>query len=86
MHGLPQARMIGKRPAELWSPLRHRLVADRKTASGEDLVDMAEAERKANVGPHSVTDDLSRGQSPAERERTAVVIPAAYRSSRALAT
>jgi hypothetical protein len=56
MHGLPQAHMIGKRPAELWSPLLHRLVADRETASGEDLVDMAEAERKANVGPHGVTD------------------------------
>jgi hypothetical protein len=54
MHGLPQARMIGKRPAELWSPLLHRLMADRRTASGEDLVDMAEAERKAKVGPHDV--------------------------------
>jgi hypothetical protein len=35
-------------------------VADRDATGGEDLVDMAQAERKSEVEPDGVADDLGR--------------------------
>jgi hypothetical protein len=35
-------------------------MADRNAAGGEDLIDLAQAERKAEIKPHGEADDLGR--------------------------
>src|ERR1700761_9645027 len=54
----PTADLIGKRLAELQRPLAHGFVADDNAACGQDLIDVPQAERKAEIEPDGVADDL----------------------------
>lgn len=42
-------------------PLRGSTMADCNAIGGEDLIDMAQAQRKAEIEPEGVTDDLNVG-------------------------
>src|SRR3954447_17906935 len=54
----PAADLVGKALAELARPLADGLMADRDGASREDLIHHAKAQRKAEVEPDGVADDL----------------------------
>ena len=56
----PAADLVGEGLAELERPLPNRLVADRDATGGEDLVDMAQAQREAEIEPDGAADDLGR--------------------------
>jgi hypothetical protein len=58
--GQPAANLVGKALTELQTPLPHRLVADDNAAGGNDLIDIAQAERKAEIQLYGETDDLGR--------------------------
>src|SRR3954470_14650346 len=58
--GQPAADLVGDALAELEAPLPYGLVADRDAARREDLVHMAQAQRKAEVEPDGIADDLGR--------------------------
>jgi hypothetical protein len=55
----PAPDLFTEHLAELQHPLPHRLMADRDAAGGEDLVDMAQAEWKAEIEPNRMADDLA---------------------------
>ena len=55
----PAADPVGKCLAELEGPLLHGLMADDDAAGGKNLVDMVQAERKAEIEPDDVADDLA---------------------------
>ena len=55
----PRPGGVGDLAAELETPLPHRLVADDDAADGQHLFHHAQAERKAEVQPDRVADDLS---------------------------
>src|SRR4051812_25386627 len=52
------ADLVGKGLTELEAPLPHGFMADVDAAGGEDLIDVAQAERKAEIQPNSEPDDL----------------------------
>ena len=52
--------LIGEGLAELQAPLPHGLVAHADAASGQQLVDVAQAQREPKVKPHGMADDLGR--------------------------
>src|SRR3954449_8575984 len=58
--GQPALDLIGKCLAELERPLPHGLVADDDAAGRQHLFHHAQAQRKAEVQPHGVADDLAR--------------------------
>src|SRR3954471_5556958 len=58
--GQPAPDLVGERLAELEAPLAHSLVAHVDAAGGQHLFDHAQAQRKAEVQPHGVADDLAR--------------------------
>jgi hypothetical protein len=58
--GQPAADLAGKSLAELEAPLPYGFMADRNAAGGEDLINVAQAERKAEIEPDGEADDLSR--------------------------
>src|SRR5215212_844344 len=49
---------VGEVLAELARPLPHALMADDDAASGQHLLDHAQAEREAEIQPNRVADDL----------------------------
>lgn len=55
----PTADLIGEGLTELQPPLPYAFVADDDAASSEDLIDMAQTERKAEIQPDGEADDLS---------------------------
>src|SRR3954452_19027676 len=58
--GQPAADLVGKCLAELARPLAHGLMAHVDARRGQHLFHHAQAQRKAEVEPHSVADDLAR--------------------------
>src|SRR6266550_3393830 len=50
--------LIGEALAEFARPLPHGFVADDDAARGQQLLNHAEPERKAEIQPHGVADDL----------------------------
>src|SRR4051794_5847697 len=58
--GQPPPDPVGERLAELQGPLPHALVADDDAACRQHLLDHAQAERKAEIQPNRVADDLGR--------------------------
>src|ERR1700726_2236765 len=50
---------VGEFPAEFEAPLPDRLVRHRDTASGQHLLDHAQAQREPKIQPYRVADDLS---------------------------
>ena len=50
--------LVGEVLAELARPLPHGFVADDDAARGQHLLDHAQPERKAEIQPHGVADDL----------------------------
>src|SRR4051812_21257702 len=54
----PAADLVGECLAKFQAPLPYGLMADDDAAGGEDLIDMAQAERKAEIQPDGVADDL----------------------------
>src|SRR4051794_7568094 len=56
--GQPAPDLVGKALAELARPLAHGLMADRDAASRQHLLHHAKAQRKAEVEPDRVADDL----------------------------
>src|SRR5215213_987471 len=58
--GQPAADLIGECLAELEAPLPHGLVAEDDATSRQHLLDHAQAQRKAEVEPDRVADDLGR--------------------------
>src|SRR5215210_6588297 len=58
--GQPAPDLVGERLAELEPPLPYGFVADRNAAYGEDLIHMPQAQRKAEVEPDRMADDLGR--------------------------
>src|SRR5438094_2010521 len=52
--------LIGEALAELARPLPHGFVADDDAARGQQLLHHAQPERKAEIQPHGVADDLGR--------------------------
>src|ERR671938_560870 len=60
--GQPATDLVGECLAELQAPLPHRLMADRDAARGEDLIHMTQAQRKAEIEPDRMADDL-RGEA-----------------------
>src|SRR4051794_29013802 len=57
--GQPTPDLVGEGLAELARPLPHGLVAHVNAAGRQHLFDHAQAERKAEVEPHGVADDLA---------------------------
>src|SRR3954462_5946025 len=57
--GQPAADLVGEPLAELARPLAHGLVAHVNAAGGQHLFDHAQAERKAEIEPDGVADDLA---------------------------
>src|SRR5215207_5479352 len=57
--GQPAADLVSEALAELAPPLAHGLVADRDAAGRQHLFDRAQAQRKAEVEPDGVADDLA---------------------------
>src|SRR5215213_3165436 len=58
--GCPAPDLVGEVLAELACPLPHALVADDDAACRQHLLDHAQAERKAEIQPDRVADDLGR--------------------------
>jgi hypothetical protein len=56
--GQPAADLVGEPLAELQAPLPYGFMADRNAAGGEDLINVAQAERKAEIEPDGEADDL----------------------------
>src|SRR3954463_1717166 len=56
----PTPDLVGETLAELARPLPHGLVAHVDAAGGQHLFDHAQAQRKAEVEPDGVADDLAR--------------------------
>src|SRR5215210_5143983 len=54
------ADLVGEALAELARPLAHGLMAHVDAAGGQHLFDHAQAQRKAEIEPHGVVDDLAR--------------------------
>src|SRR4051812_552983 len=54
----PAPDLVGEALAELARPLAHGLMGHVDAAGGQHLFDHAQAERKAEVEPHGVADDL----------------------------
>src|SRR5438445_9923990 len=52
--------LIGEALAEFARPLPHGFVADDDAARGQQLLHHAQPERKAEIQPHGVADDLGR--------------------------
>src|ERR1700738_3917258 len=50
--------LVGEALAELARPLPHGFVADHDAARGQQLLHHAQPERKAEIQPHSMADDL----------------------------
>ena len=70
------ADLVGDRLAEFEAPLPHRLVADGDAAGGQHLLNHAQAERKAEIQPDRVADDLSREAIAGIDRVPGVVMPA----------
>ena len=58
--GPPSAQRVGVGLPELGAPPAVRLVTHHDTAFEHHLLDFTEAERKPEVQPHAVVDDLGR--------------------------
>src|SRR6202012_2914391 len=58
--GQAAANLIGKGLAKLQAPLPHSFMADDDATFGEDLVDVTQAEGKAEIEPDSVGDYFRR--------------------------
>src|SRR3981081_2595784 len=56
--------LVGKLLAELARPLSDGFVADDDAAGRQQLLPHAQPERKAEISPHSMTDDLGREPIP----------------------
>src|SRR3954468_12317733 len=57
--GQPTPDLVGEGLAELARPLAHGLMAHVDAAGGQHLCDHAQAQRKAEVEPDGVADDLA---------------------------
>src|SRR3954451_5303746 len=58
--GTAPLELVGKQPAETQAPLTDALVADHDAASGQDQLDITQAEAEAVIQPDSVLDHLGR--------------------------
>src|SRR3954447_4523161 len=58
--GQPAPDLVGEVLPELARPLAHGLVAHIDAAGGQHLFDHAQAQRKAEIEPDGVADDLAR--------------------------
>ena len=54
------AKFLGEQRPELQHPSPDRLVGEVPPALGEQILDIAEAQRAAKVQPHRVSDDVRR--------------------------
>ena len=54
------AKFLGEHRPELQHPSPDRLVGEVQPALGEQILDIAEAQREAKVQPHRVSDDVRR--------------------------
>src|SRR5215472_18350508 len=52
--------LVGELLAKFARPLPHGFVADNNAARGEQLLHHAKTERKAEIQPHGMSDDLGR--------------------------
>src|ERR1700731_752638 len=56
--GQAATNLVGEALAELARPLPHGFVADHDAARGQQLLHHAQPERKAEIQPHGMADDL----------------------------
>jgi hypothetical protein len=56
----PATDLVGECLAELEAPLPYGFMADDDAAGGEDFIDVAQAEWKAEIEPDGMADDLGR--------------------------
>src|ERR1700736_305437 len=56
--GQAATNLVGEALAELARPLPHGFVADHDAARGQQLLHHAQPERKAEIQPHGIADDL----------------------------
>jgi len=82
----PAADLIGEALAELQRPLAHGFMADDDATCGQQFVHHPQTERKSEVEPNGVADDLSREMVAGVAGITGVVIPPAYPAQPPLAT
>src|SRR3954453_12111893 len=82
----PTADLIGKRLAEFQRPLPHTLAADDDAASGQYLLDHAQAERETETQPNRVADDVGRKPVAGVAGEASIVIPFGYATSPATAS
>jgi len=54
------AKLSGEQRPEFQNPSSHRFVGDIQTALGEQILDVAIAEREADIEPNGVPDDRRR--------------------------
>ena len=57
---LPTANRIGKLLTKRSTPLPDRLLAQTNTTGGQQLLDLPETQREAEVQPHGMADNLGR--------------------------
>ena len=56
--GLASAQRVGIPLAEFQRPLAYRLVSDNDATAGHQLLNVAKTQRKSEVQPHDMADDL----------------------------
>ena len=69
------AKLSGEQRPEFQNPSSHRFVGDIQTALGEQILDVAIAEREANIKPIGVPDDCRRELVASKRDRHAPSYP-----------
>ena len=62
------AKLSGKKRSELQNPAPHGLVGDIQPALGEQILNVAIAEREPDTQPHCVPDDRRRKLVTSERD------------------
>jgi hypothetical protein len=73
--GTPTAKFSGEQRPELQYPSSHRFVGDVQTALRKQILDVAIAEREADVEPNGVSDNRRRELVAGKRDRYPLPYP-----------
>jgi hypothetical protein len=66
--------LAGAGPAERLCPASHGPIADDDPARCQQVLDHPQAERKADIEPHGLLDDVRRNRSPRSMDFDVVII------------
>ena len=69
------AKLSGEQRPEFQNPSSHRFVGDIQTALGEQILDVAIAEREADIEPNGVPDDRRRESGGGQMRSSSAILP-----------